>query len=176
MGVTRGKRVHDAAIPRRCHTHSKRENSEMDCFACGRAPAAIARAFAEGGNCAACARKMQMPGDPHMVALIAPLHGYVAVIPDEPSKRSGLIIIPRTARDENGQLKEDKTFAGRVAAVGPGWLFTEKSRERRHIDCAIGDHVLVLAKHEKSIVRWRGLAIVGVYSILAVLEDERQSA
>lgn len=83
---------------------------------------------------------------------VEPIGDVVAIIPDE-VHHTGRIIIPDTAKQKDGRLREAETATGTVVAVGPGTIeqiVMKQARlwknERVAVELTVGDRVLYRAR------------------------------
>ena len=139
--------------------------------------------------CVECARKPGALEGPHeeLRALLKPRGGHIVVLTDGPKKEYGRIILPDSVFGPGGKKLSDVVMAGVVVSVGPGW-YARRSLNgawlaaapgvgvRKPMAVRLGDRVILIAKHDKAIDWWRGLAITNDNACLSVEEKQSESA
>lgn len=137
--------------------------------------------------CVECARRPLEGPHEELRALIKPIAGRLAVLTDGPKKQPGRIILPDSVFGPGGKKLSDVVMGGLVVAVGPGWYARRSLKGawvaaapgvglRKPMGTRLGDRVILIAKHDKAIEWWRGLAITNDNACLSVEEKQSESA
>lgn len=148
---------------------------EGRCGSCGALPAFAVRWAVTLRRCVPCVHRDGVYSD--LRSLLRPLRGGIVVLPDKPTEKRGLIIIPRTVF-EGGKLREEQTISGLVVSVGPGWRCKPLQGEElvaapgvpklKPMGVEAGQRVVLRAVHKEAFTDWRGLVVATIEAVIAV--------